>query len=963
MLTFLQAVLPVTGNYVVHIENKSGGGFHKNLHADTLTDFVTQAHALDADPDITVFHALGAFENNLSPGMRPGVTKVGRTSAMAARFKTLAFDVDPTDSHKNVKYESQKAMAQTTLEACQTIGLPDPVFVSSGNGLHCYYPLTAEISKDMWVRISTMLKNALLSTGMSLDATKVCDPSMVLRPVGTHNKKKTGFKQVTLLSPLALFDPLDLAQRLMAYAPSRAVSVPGVKPKRTSAVMDAILASTEYPPSDGALVAQNCAQVGAIANSGGVVGYPLWWLGMGMAKHCINPRETAHAWSDQDPRYTPKGTDDKFDSWTKGPPTCKSFELVDSAVCAACPHRGKITSPIQLGVVAVSDPMPVVAGAEMKLPAGYMQRNGKLFRVVEGEAQFVSDYLMFPSVRYKDEITGKSMCLVEVKLPKEGWSTFQLPMDALAKSSEFLSWLMNNQLFVSSDVTLGNMRRYMLTYLQELQLETESGLMCSTFGWTDEDATKFVLGDRAISNEGTTGVRLGPGAADIAKLLTPKGDLAAWVNASVMFNEPGMALHAVATLVSMGSPLMIGSGLSSSLLNVYSEKSGTGKTTSALYALSMYGDPERMKLTVKDTDNSLFKTMGVYGNLPVYIDEITEVDRDRLAQIAFFITQGREKKRMTKEGGFQESVEWRSPATSTSNKNMYELLSNKMSFEGEAMRILQFTVHRNALFNSDDGSRFGYDMSLFLKRNYGLAGETFIMAILALGGPHVVFSRARNEFDKKFKFLFSGKERFWQANFVIAYAAGKILTALGLTKMDYEAHIRTAITEVVRLRDVLTESQQDCFDIIGQYVGEFAGKTVVFRKNTASTGSKGAVVNPPPHEAVARVEVLCTNLNPYVSGRLFINQAHFNQWAHDKGADRSGTMTQLINHGVTIHKDRRVALMRGTDKPLPAVRVYEIEMTHPRFLTIMQQHDVGIAPPEPLRIVPSIGVSDAAESS
>lgn len=341
MLTFLQAVLPVTGNYVVHIENKSGGGFHKNLHADTLTDFVTQAQALDTDPDITVFHALGAFENNLSPGTRANTTKVGRTSAMAARFKTLAFDVDPTDAKGNVKYESQKAMAQTTLEACQTIGLPDPVFVSSGNGLHCYYPLTAEISKDIWVRISTLLRSALLSTGMSLDVSKVCDPSMVLRPVGTHNKKASGFKQVRLLSPLALFDPLDLAQRLMAYAPSRAVPVPGVKPKRTSAVMDAILSSTEYPPSDGALVAQNCAQVGAIANSGGVVGYPLWWLGMGMAKHCVNPRETAHAWSDQDPRYTPKGTDEKFDSWTKGPPRVSRSRLWIARCAPRAPTGGR----------------------------------------------------------------------------------------------------------------------------------------------------------------------------------------------------------------------------------------------------------------------------------------------------------------------------------------------------------------------------------------------------------------------------------------------------------------------------------------------------------------------------------------------------------------------------------------------------------------------------------------------
>jgi hypothetical protein len=366
-----------------------------------------------------------------------------------------------------------------------------------------------------------------------------------------------------------------------------------------------------------------------------------------------------------------------------------------------------------------------------------------------------------------------------------------------------------------------------------------------------------------------------------------------------------------------------------------------------------------MMLTVQDTDNALFKSMGVYGNLPIYIDEITKIERDkvgRLSDIVYFITQGREKRRMNKGGGFQESVEWKNIVLASSNDDMYALLNSQMSFEGESMRILQFNVPDTPLFKGT-GSSFGYKLSLFLQRNYGLAGEDFIRGVLALGGPQEVYAKARARFDTKYGFVFTGGERFWQAAFIVAYATGLILNQLGITKIDLDACIEAGLSEVRRLRRDLTDGRMDCFDVVGQYLQEYSASTTMLKHNIAVRG-EGRVVAPFPREAVARVEVVCDNKTPFISGKMFMNQVHFNTWCHERGIDRKGVFVELHSHGVVTHKDRRISLMRGTDKTLPAVRVYELDMKHARFSSILLQNDQGVSP---LTLVQ--GGTDAAELS
>ena len=93
-----------------------------------------------------------------------------------------------------------------------------------------------------------------------------------------------------------------------------------------------------------------------------------------------------------------------------------------------------------------------------------------------------------------------------------------------------------------------------MTYLQELQRETDSEVLCNSFGWLDDTCESFVLGERLIKKSVTETVRLGGTAATFGATYSPKGDLQKWVQATSIFNAPGLEFHGLVFLMGVGAP-------------------------------------------------------------------------------------------------------------------------------------------------------------------------------------------------------------------------------------------------------------------------------------------------------------------------------------------------------------------------------------------------------------------------
>jgi hypothetical protein len=99
-----------------------------------------------------------------------------------------AFWVD-VDCGAGKPYPNKAAGLVAMKAALKTIGLPMPMIVDSGNGLHLYWPLTADIDRETWQGTARLLKAAVRAAGLHADPTRTADVASILRPPGTYNRK------------------------------------------------------------------------------------------------------------------------------------------------------------------------------------------------------------------------------------------------------------------------------------------------------------------------------------------------------------------------------------------------------------------------------------------------------------------------------------------------------------------------------------------------------------------------------------------------------------------------------------------------------------------------------------------------------------------------------------------------------------------------------------------------------
>ena len=245
-LTFFKRVLAGEPNHVLTLTR--GKKIFWNRNYPTLEAAAQAALKFNTD-GLTVYHALGSFAGNetVDDQQRPKVT---RKAAQAVLFKSLACDIDVGAGKP---HESQLAAAQSVARAVKSLGLPAPMLVSSGWGLHCYWPLTAAIDRATWSLISAALRDKLLAAGLALDTSKIADPAMVLRPVGTVNRKVSEHSQPVRLLRDCPDHVLSAIQACLGLAAGAAAPTPAPRATsgtpRRSAMLDAVLDSPALAPA------------------------------------------------------------------------------------------------------------------------------------------------------------------------------------------------------------------------------------------------------------------------------------------------------------------------------------------------------------------------------------------------------------------------------------------------------------------------------------------------------------------------------------------------------------------------------------------------------------------------------------------------------------------------------------------------------------------------------------------
>jgi hypothetical protein len=243
---------------------------------------------------------------------------------------------------------------------CESTGLPAPVSVRSGLGLHVYWPLQHVLDPEIWERYARGLKAQCVEHGLRADPTRTADITSVLRTPGTHHRK-AGVRVVECLElvkpyPLQQFEFLSLANRdcrpkVFAGLQTGCQPPPYLADRIGQEFTEKLAGNlSSFEASSGAMIADRCEQVRALRDSCGNLPEPLWYSALGVLAVAEDGDRLGHEWSSGDPRYTQHETQERLDRARQfGPTTCAKFHEINAQVCERCRWWGKIRSPIVLG--------------------------------------------------------------------------------------------------------------------------------------------------------------------------------------------------------------------------------------------------------------------------------------------------------------------------------------------------------------------------------------------------------------------------------------------------------------------------------------------------------------------------------------------------------------------------------------------------------------------------------------
>ncbi|MGJ7508646.1 hypothetical protein [Variovorax sp. GT1P44] len=194
-------------------------------------------------------------------------TPDNRKQANVLALRALRLDIDAGRKKQAANPEGSYPTREDSLAAvveAQKRGLPRPGWViSSGEGLHLYWPLDAHVEPQAWEPVAQALQAAGSACGLRIDSSCTTDTARILRPPGTvHSEGRVvsvlyGPDQGGLTYAL---DKLDAALRLLAPVGGR---LRIVNARRTgSAAEDAILALAADRKFDAKALAVNADVLG-----------------------------------------------------------------------------------------------------------------------------------------------------------------------------------------------------------------------------------------------------------------------------------------------------------------------------------------------------------------------------------------------------------------------------------------------------------------------------------------------------------------------------------------------------------------------------------------------------------------------------------------------------------------------------------------------------------------------------
>lgn len=862
-------------------------------------------------------------------------TDESRTANNAHSLRTFFLDLD---CGPEKEYPDQITALQTLQNFCMRMALPKPLLVNSGRGIHVYWVMDRDLPRDEWQAVADKLKAAAKQHNFPMDPVVPADAARILRIPGTHNHKDNPPSPVLVLNQagktVVKFE--DFAGKFDGIVTKSKVYIPSEHRAITSQLLGNHSNSFKMilTRKDG------CAQIMHAVTHQAEVSEPLWRATLSVAVHCEDADKAIHAVSRDHPDYDPHATEEKAHR-IKGPYLCDRFDDYNPGVCQSCPHFNKIKSPIVLGrELKIADteedrtvevPKPhhpdeiVETIVVPKPPAPYIRgANGGVYKHTVNDDGDPDDVLiyhhdLYVTRRVHDRDTGDSV-VIRLHLPQDGIREFSVPQSAINATDKLREALSAQGVTARSKKQWDNIGFYIMDYVDHLQAKEPADQSHRQFGWTKNMAS-FVLGN----NEYFPGrVRHNPvtkATSALAEYMEPYGSLERWKELMEFYNHDGMELHQLLICSAFGAPLMEFTAVHAMLLHL-DGPTGFGKTTTQLAAAGIYGKPTGLMIKHDDTMASTFNRFEVMKNLPIYIDELTNCSPADASTIAYALSSGQQRMRMS-GGSNQERARgepWYLTAVSSGNASMMAILEAvKAKPDAERERVFEINIKDYIYPHSKTvADRFQRAINT---EAYGVAGPIFIQWVVDNKDEVAKFVESTKDRLDAATGLTS-KNRMVSASFAAYLAGGQIAKRLGLIDFDMR-RIYDLVVKLIRERlDYFEGSNKSSVEYLTQYITENWNN--VLQVNSTQRANSGDAVtdefvnpyNTPKGELIARWEPDTKN--------LFLIPKPFQLWCVKQQLNAKGILEDIGKTCQVQHKRTRID--KGTRMHLSPMWVYVINM-------------------------------------
>lgn len=962
---FLTSVWPSDGYYVIATPFTPKGAakaFYTHKVCDTVDEAVRYAKWAAATRDVFFcVHSLREREVWVESKKN---YKTGELGAMAARTKenmlaSKAFFLDLDVGSGDGKYPTQAHALADLKQFCATAGLPRPMIVSSGGGVHVYWLMTEDVPSDTWVAHAHNLKSLCRRLELKADPARTSDQASVLRVVGTYNHKDA--ENLRLVKTLASAKPQRLEDftRVISDALIRVgehVREPevykdtlglGARPAFTDLGSNT---SREFdgPKTSAKEIGRQCGQFRFWARQNGNLPEPEWYKMIQLVRLTPGGEQLCHSLSQGGHTYNADDLDARLarlEAQSIGAPMCESIRAVSSnpSLCDKCVWFSKAKTPIYAAWQTAKAPAPVVAPADphdeelvipdppppfRRTPEGFIAMEQKLGEDQDVQSLPVLDYDLFPLKRIHDLEQDTEKQLWRAILPRSGARDFELTAQQMYRSDALAVALADKGVY-PHNANISRIQHYMSAYIAQLQREHDAGKSYTSLGWHD-DHTIFVMPDRTIHRDGrTTTSTLTASAESATQAFAKGGTLEKQIELLKFYDHPSYKPQQLMVLASLAAPLYHMSGHAGVIVNA-TGVAGSSKSTSLYTASAIWAHPFKYPLNGTHggaTARARLHRVTTMGSLPVCMDEITDIPYKDAQGLAMSITQPAPRTTLTRD-----SKERKQPLTDkstimlcTANSSLHNLLSYENSAgTAGSMRVFEMKMRPQSIHTKAEADAYIREM----RENYGHLGEVFLTYVVQnYEKVDELVRRCIEIIDTRC--AVTGAERFWSAVAGCAVAAGYIAAKLGLISFSAKDLNEWVILEQFpQMRGTITQEYSSPMAVLADYLETIDSSIIaVDRVGRGETYVKRAPRGP----LMAHYDT--------TNGEMWVLKTGFKDYCTKAGANSVDILSELAapdtavghTHGRLVsNTSTKKTLGLGTEFGKAQSRCFVLNMRHPQ---------------------------------